>query len=118
MKKIVFFIAVLAIISCKEEPKVDYAILSGKIVNSSIKELSFNSAGSLIKSIKVDERHPKLPLSHVKRPWYIEIRDPLILLKYAIDLLCIDNRAKIYVLTIDIIILRYKFECILANHLN
>ena len=55
MKKIVFFIAVLAIISCKEEPKVDYAIISGKIVNSSANELSFNSAGSLIKTIKVAE---------------------------------------------------------------
>ena len=40
MKRIVFFIAVLAIISCKEEPKIDYAILSGKIVNSSAKDLS------------------------------------------------------------------------------
>ena len=53
MKKIVFFIAVLAIISCKEEPKVDYAILSGKIVNSNAKELSVSSSGSLLKTIKV-----------------------------------------------------------------
>ena len=53
MKKIVFFIAVLAIISCKEEPKVDYAILSGKIVNSNAKDLSVSSAGILLKTIKV-----------------------------------------------------------------
>lgn len=51
MKKIFFFIACLAIVSCKEEPKIDYAILSGKIENSEAKQLTFNNAESLIKKI-------------------------------------------------------------------
>jgi len=55
MKKIMFFIAALAIISCKEEPKIDYAILSGKIANPVAKQLTFNSTESLIKTIEVSD---------------------------------------------------------------
>ena len=56
MKKIFFFIAVLAIISCKEEPKIDYAVLTGKIANINVDKLSFNSAEEGLKeSIKVSK---------------------------------------------------------------
>lgn len=56
MKKIIVLIAVLAIISCKQSAKVDYAILSGKIINTEVNQLTLNSSENLIKkSINVSE---------------------------------------------------------------
>ncbi len=51
MKNIWFFIAVFAVISCKNEAPVDYAILSGKISNKGAGELTFNSADRTVKKV-------------------------------------------------------------------
>ncbi len=55
MKKIFYFIAVLAIISCKEEPKIDYAILTGTIANANAEKLTFSSLEGTKESIKVSK---------------------------------------------------------------
>ncbi|UMB60535.1 TlpA family protein disulfide reductase [Lutibacter sp. A80] len=51
MKKIITLIAILAIVSCKQEAKIDYAILSGKITNTKVNKLTFNNTNSNIKEI-------------------------------------------------------------------
>ena len=43
MKKLFFLALAIALIACKEEPKVDYAIISGKITNKTTENLSINS---------------------------------------------------------------------------
>ncbi|GAA4943593.1 hypothetical protein GCM10023314_15790 [Algibacter agarivorans] len=43
MKKLFFLAFAIALIACKEETKVDYAIISGKITNKTIEDLSINS---------------------------------------------------------------------------
>jgi len=50
MKNIWFFVAVLMVVSCKNETPVDYAILSGNIT-SVVGELSLNSSDGAIKQI-------------------------------------------------------------------
>tara|TARA_R110001583_G_scaffold191112_1_gene355964 strand:+ start:797 stop:1747 length:951 start_codon:yes stop_codon:yes gene_type:complete len=56
MKKIGLIIAILAIISCKEETKIDYAIVSGKIANKVIDGVNFTSSDNrLIKTILLSE---------------------------------------------------------------
>tara|TARA_R110001583_G_scaffold191112_1_gene355965 strand:+ start:1908 stop:3281 length:1374 start_codon:yes stop_codon:yes gene_type:complete len=56
MKKIGLLIAILAIISCKEETKIDYAIVSGKIANKIIDGVNFTSSdNNLIKTIMLSE---------------------------------------------------------------
>ncbi|WP_299527169.1 TlpA disulfide reductase family protein [uncultured Lutibacter sp.] len=50
MKYIWFFVAVLMVVSCKEEAPVDYAIISGNITNQ-VGELTINSADRLIKKV-------------------------------------------------------------------
>jgi len=55
MKKILLLIAALAIISCKSEVSIDYAIVSGKILNTSITQISVASFDRKIsKEFKVD----------------------------------------------------------------
>ena len=56
MKKIGLVIALLAIISCSKEAKIDYAIVSGKIANKVINGVNFtNSDNSVIKTIMLLE---------------------------------------------------------------
>jgi thiol-disulfide isomerase/thioredoxin len=56
MRKIGLLIAILTIISCKQEPAIDYVILSGKITNKSVGEFTFNSLDrSIKKTIEVAE---------------------------------------------------------------
>ncbi|SNR60102.1 redoxin domain-containing protein [Lutibacter flavus] len=56
MRKIALIITILTFISCKEEAKIDYAILSGKITNSSIDSFTLNSTDrSIKKEVKVLE---------------------------------------------------------------
>ncbi len=55
MKNIWFFVAVLFVVSCKNEPAVEYAIISGNITNS-VGELSLNSSDRTFKKVlKVSE---------------------------------------------------------------
>jgi len=71
MKKIWLFIAVLSVISCKNEVPVDYAILSGTIMNNA-GELTFNSADRTIKKvINVAEDGSFLDTLRVKTGAYI-----------------------------------------------
>ncbi len=51
MNKIWIFIAAIAVISCKNEVPVDYAIISGKITNKIVGELSINSADRSVKKV-------------------------------------------------------------------
>lgn len=51
MKNIWFFIVVFAVISCKNRAPVDYAVLTGKILNNGIGELTFNNADRSVKKI-------------------------------------------------------------------
>ncbi len=51
MNKLWLIIAVFAVISCKNDPPIDYAILSGKIKNKMETGLSINGANGLIKKI-------------------------------------------------------------------
>jgi thiol-disulfide isomerase/thioredoxin len=51
MKKIILLIAAIAVISCKNEAPIDYAIVSGKIVNKNVGEFSINSKDRSIKEI-------------------------------------------------------------------
>ncbi|GAA4899504.1 hypothetical protein GCM10023311_26030 [Flaviramulus aquimarinus] len=43
MKKLLFLAFALALIACKEDPKVDYAVISGKITNKLNGDVSINS---------------------------------------------------------------------------
>ncbi len=43
MKKILFIAFTIALIGCKKEAKPDYAIISGKITNKQIGDVSINS---------------------------------------------------------------------------
>tara|TARA_R110001583_G_scaffold125274_2_gene276827 strand:- start:30558 stop:31928 length:1371 start_codon:yes stop_codon:yes gene_type:complete len=71
MKKIAMFIAVFAVISCKNEVPVDYTIVSGKIMNLG-GELTFKSADSSIKQvINVAEDGTFLDTLRVKKGAYI-----------------------------------------------
>lgn len=57
MKKIVFALATLAIVSCKKEDAtpLDYTLISGKITNKSNDKLTIIQGRNLIKEIAVDE---------------------------------------------------------------
>lgn len=57
MKKIVFALATLAIVSCKKEEvkPVDYTLVSGKITNKNNDKLTIVQGRNLIKEITVDE---------------------------------------------------------------
>lgn len=57
MKKIVFALATLAVISCKKEDTkpVDYTLISGKITNKVNEKLTIVQGRNLIKEISVDE---------------------------------------------------------------
>ncbi|MCF7568285.1 TlpA family protein disulfide reductase [Sabulilitoribacter arenilitoris] len=56
MKNLLLFLsAIVLITSCKKETPIDYAIISGKILNSDAKELSISSADRKIKKkLKID----------------------------------------------------------------
>jgi len=49
MKKICLLIAAIAVISCKNEAPIDYAVVSGKIVNKEAGEFTINSKDRSIK---------------------------------------------------------------------
>ena len=51
MKKLCLLIAVFAVISCKNEAPIDYAVISGKITNKEVKAVSINDTKGLIKKI-------------------------------------------------------------------
>ena len=51
MNKLWLIIAVFAVISCKNDPPIDYAILSGNIKNKMETGLSINGDNGLIKKI-------------------------------------------------------------------
>jgi len=51
MKKICLLIAAIAVISCKTEAPIDYAVLSGKIINKEVGELSINSKDRSVKEV-------------------------------------------------------------------
>ncbi len=51
MKKLWLLIVFFTIISCKKEPPIDYAILSGKIKNKGETGISINGANGLVKKI-------------------------------------------------------------------
>jgi len=71
MKKLITLITVLAFISCKQEVKVDYAVLSGKIENTKEDKLTFNSSKSLIKEIiKVSDEGTFLDTLKVSTGYY------------------------------------------------
>jgi len=71
MKKIWFFVAVLMVISCKNEAPKDYAIILGNITNK-IGELTLNSSDRLIKKvIKVAEDGSFIDTIRVKTDTYI-----------------------------------------------
>jgi len=71
MKNIWLFIAALAVISCKEEAPVDYAIISGNITNI-VGELTVNSADRSVKEvIKVSEGGSFTDTLRVKTGTYI-----------------------------------------------
>ncbi len=56
MKKSLILIAIFAIISCKEDPKVDYAIISGEILNKDKEDVSIMSYDrSFEKVLKIAE---------------------------------------------------------------
>lgn len=57
MKKIIFLLITLAVISCKNEPKVNYAIISGTIANAEKPEMKLYSQYTfeVEKEIKLDE---------------------------------------------------------------
>jgi len=57
MKKIYLAIAILVIISCQSEPKIGYAIVSGKITNASFSEANIykQSDRSLVKKVLLAE---------------------------------------------------------------
>ncbi len=57
MKKIFLVIAAIAIVSCKSEPKIDYAIVSGKITNAKTEKATINKKidRSLAKKIVLAE---------------------------------------------------------------
>ncbi len=72
MRKIGLFIAILTIISCKQETTIDYAILSGKIANKSAGEFTFNSLDrSIKKTIEVAEDGSFVDTLTVKEGVYI-----------------------------------------------
>ena len=55
MKKIIFALAVLAVVSCKKEP-VDYTLITGKITNSTSTKLTINNnKREVVKEITVAE---------------------------------------------------------------
>lgn len=54
MKKILLLVAALAIVSCESEPKIDYAILAGKIENPKQDKIVV-SAGDFKQEISVDK---------------------------------------------------------------
>ncbi|MDV7187240.1 TlpA disulfide reductase family protein [Lutibacter sp. TH_r2] len=56
MKRIMFFIALMLVVSCKKETAVEYAIISGKIINKSAEDLTVISSDRYFKQvIKVNE---------------------------------------------------------------
>lgn len=56
MKRILILLCALLIIACKNEPKIDYAVISGKITNKGQGELTLNSMDrSFKKVIEVSE---------------------------------------------------------------
>jgi len=72
MKKIWFFIAAIAIISCKQETPVDYAVLTGKITNIELEELTISSMDRAInKKIKIAEDGSFIDTLRVKTGIYI-----------------------------------------------
>lgn len=50
MKKIWLLIAAIAVISCKEEAPVDYAVVSGTITNPAVKKITINAADRSVKA--------------------------------------------------------------------
>jgi len=66
MKKILLSLSVLSILSCENEPKVDYALFSGKIENALVKKITVNGFdfskeiplkedGSFTDTLKIDK---------------------------------------------------------------
>ena len=57
MKKIVFALATLAIVSCKKEEvkPVDYTLLTGKITNQNSNKLTIHKGRAIVKEISVAE---------------------------------------------------------------
>ncbi|KAB1068159.1 TlpA family protein disulfide reductase [Tamlana haliotis] len=55
MKKVILFLSIISIISCKKEAEVDYAIISGKILNTEISAIRLMSSDyKFNKTIAVD----------------------------------------------------------------
>ena len=72
MKNSWLFIAALIVISCKNETPVDYAIISGKISNKLVGELTFNSADRSVKEvINVKEDGSFMDTLRVKEETYV-----------------------------------------------
>ena len=56
MRKIILAIFALAVISCKDETTIDYAVISGKILNSDVTELNLSSTDRKTrKQLKIDK---------------------------------------------------------------
>jgi thiol-disulfide isomerase/thioredoxin len=95
MKKIGLLIAFLAIISCKEEAKIDYAIVSGKITNKKADNITLsNSNRGVNKTIKVLEDGSFIDTLSIKEGTYI-LNDG-------------KNRANLYINNGDNIKVRYN----------
>ena len=72
MKKIWLLVAAIAVISCKNEAPIDYAIVSGKIINKGADELTINSKDRSIKeTINVLEDGSYTDTLRVKEGAYI-----------------------------------------------
>lgn len=54
MKRLILVLCAISIIACKQDPKVDYAILSGKVENSTAKKAKLNNSNFDIE-ISIDE---------------------------------------------------------------
>ncbi len=72
MKKILFTLSALAVISCAQEP-VDYSLINGQITNSSSEKISLYSGRNVVKDITVSDDgsfSDTLRLEDGKYMWY------------------------------------------------
>ena len=94
MKRLLILIAVL-LIACKEEPKVNYAIISGKIINKVNGEVSINSYdrtftenlnmsedGSFVDTLKIDIPYSKSAILDMAPIGYENLKNTFPKLEY------------------------------------
>ncbi len=91
MKKIFVFCIVLCFLACNEEPKIDYAIISGKIVNpveniatiykgnERVKIITLNSNGTFVDTVKVDGGYLKLQHGRATSEMFLNPGDNILL---------------------------------------